>query len=408
MNKPYPVPENETGRLASLVAYDIMDTEADVAFDELTALASEIAQTPIALVTLLDGRRQWFKSAHGTDITETPREHAFCAHTILDKSQPLVVSDARKDDRFKDNPLVTGDTQVIFYAGVPLVNDDGFALGSLCVIDHEPKQLTETQLKALSTLGKQVLTQMELRRKIAQLEKSNHALTEANTFIQKFAHMAAHDIKNPMSSILLTAQALEVRLKGIGDEKSTSLALMVSKAAKRLINLLNEMLDYSKEPSTLLLNQQDICVSTLLKNIVDLSEFPANIDIEIPEGEHIVSTSGVALEQIFMNLLNNAVRYNDKDNGQITVSYKEINDHYSFTVTDNGVGIAENDISRIFDKAVTLNAVDCFNKPGKGLGLYNVKLLIEKLQGSISVQSNLGEGSAFTFTIKKGVAVSAA
>ncbi|RFZ90764.1 GAF domain-containing protein [Mucilaginibacter conchicola] len=385
-----------------------MDTEADAAFDELTALASEIAQTPIALVTLLDGSRQWFKSAHGTDFTETPREHAFCAHTIVDQSQPLVVNDARKDDRFKNNPLVTGDTQVIFYAGVPLVNDEGFALGSLCVIDHEPKQLTETQLKALNTLGRQVLTQMELRRKIAQLERSNEALTEANTFIQKFAHMAAHDIKNPMSSILLTAQALEARLKNIGDEKSTALALMVSKAAKRLINLLNEMLDYSKEPSMLLMNQQDICVSTLLKNIVDLSEFPANIDIRIPEGTHIISTSGVALEQIFMNLLNNAVRYNDKDRGQIKVSFTDAGEHHSFTVTDNGVGIANKDIDRIFEKAVTLSTVDCFNKPGKGLGLYTVKLLVEKLQGTISVQSNLGEGSAFTFTIKKDVAVDAA
>ncbi|TWR27125.1 GAF domain-containing sensor histidine kinase [Mucilaginibacter achroorhodeus] len=404
MNDTFPVPENEDGRLKSLFAYDMMDTEADTAFDELTALASEIAQTPIALVTLLDGSRQWFKSAHGTELKQSPREHAFCSHTIMDQSQPMIVQDARRDDRFKNNPLVTGDTQVVFYAGIPLVNEDGFALGSLCVIDHEPKQLSDSQIKALGTLAKQVLTQMELRRKIAQLEDINKALTEANIFIQKFAHMAAHDIKNPMSSIMLTAQALEARLKAVGDEKSMGLAVMVYKAAKRLINLLNEMLDYSKEPSALVLKQQDVCLPTLLKSIVDHSDLPNNVNISLPQHECIVRTSAVALEQIFMNLLNNAVRYNDKEAGDIKISYTDEGEHHSFTIKDNGIGIAAKNIDRIFDRSVTLNKVDRFNKPGKGLGLYTVKSLVNKLEGDIRVESTLGEGSVFTFTIKKQLA----
>lgn len=404
MHARYPIPLNEKERLLALESYRIMDTDVDKDFDDLTALASEIAQTPIALVSLIDGNRQWFKSAHGTNLKESPREHAFCAHTIVDQSKTLIVHDARQDDRFKDNPLVTGDPRVIFYAGVPLVNEDGYAMGSLCVIDHEPRELSEKQLRALSTLAKQVLSQMELRVKVGNLEKANTALIEANTFIQKFAHMAAHDIKNPISSIQLTAQALEARLKANSDEKGVGLASLIGKASKRLISLLSEMLDYSKEPSKLLLNQQHISVNTLLKNVVDLIEVPDSVTIDLPQVENTITTSAIALEQIFMNVLNNAIRYNDKEKGFVKITFADTTDHYSFTIADNGVGIAQHDIARIFDKAVTLNAVDRYNKPGRGIGLYTVKLLIEKLQGKIGVESTLGEGTAFSFTIKKNSA----
>lgn len=406
MNTPsYPIPENEGERLASLASYDILDSAPEADFQELTVLASQICGTPIALISLIDDRRQWFKAKYGIEVDETPREYAFCAHTIVNKKDIMVVPDARKDSRFAANPLVTGEEQVIFYAGVPLLNEDGHALGSLCVIDHEPKELSEKQLKALQVLAKQVLNQMELRRKITRLQKSNEDLLEANMFIQKFASTAAHDIKNPLSSILLTSQALQLRLQNTGDHKSRSLAGLTINASKRLLTLVDGMMEYSSQPSSLLVNQETIKLNVLLRNVIELIDVPASVTINLPRNEHEIVCSPVALEQIFLNLLTNAVRYNDKENGIVNVLFKEDGGTYHFKVTDNGMGIAEKNLQRIFDKDVTLNTLDRFNKKGNGIGLYTVKLLVEKLEGKIHAESRIGDGAVFVFSIKKNILV---
>lgn len=153
---PAPFPPNEATRLAALMSFNILDTPAEAEFDDLTRLISRICETPIALISLIDAGRQWFKSRVGLEASETPREIAFCSHTILGKDV-LEVQDATADSRFADNPLVTGDLGLRFYAGVPLNASDGSNLGSLCVIDRVPRALNPLQLDALRTLGRQVV-----------------------------------------------------------------------------------------------------------------------------------------------------------------------------------------------------------------------------------------------------------
>ena len=159
-----PLLPTEEARLAELEAYAVLDTKPEPVYDDITFIASQISDTPIALISLVDKERQWFKSRVGLDVTETPRDLAFCAHAIWDPTNLLVVPDAATDDRFSSNPLVTSDPNIRFYAGAPLLTESGNALGTLCVIDREPRELEPRQLEALAALSRLVMEHLELRR----------------------------------------------------------------------------------------------------------------------------------------------------------------------------------------------------------------------------------------------------
>ena len=164
-------PANEAGRVAALEKYAILDTDAEQSFDDLTLLASFICETPMALISLVDEDRQWFKSRVGMDAKETTRDIAFCSTAIL-QADVFVVPDALKDDRFRDNPLVVSDPHIRFYAGAPLINEDGYALGTLCVVDRAPRELAPDQKEALKALSRLVLAQLEFRRNLLLLKET--------------------------------------------------------------------------------------------------------------------------------------------------------------------------------------------------------------------------------------------
>lgn len=176
-----PLPADEAGRLSALRSYDILDTEADSAFDHIAGFAATLLNAPIAAVSLVDAQRQWFKSHHGLATTQTPRDISFCAHAILNPAELLVVPDATRDVRFADNPLVTSDPYIRFYAGVPLVNPQRHALGTLCVMDRRPREITAHERECLIRLGETVSTTLELRRMMNEVR--HLALTDALTGI---------------------------------------------------------------------------------------------------------------------------------------------------------------------------------------------------------------------------------
>ena len=185
---------DEAARLKALYDYDVLDTNAEKIFDDLTQLAAQICNTPITLISLIDPHRQWFKSRVGLDAEETSRDIAFCAHAIHQK-EIFEVQDTLKDKRFFDNPMVTSEPNIRFYAGTPLVNPDGYAIGTLCVIDDKPNKLTKDQRNALEVLGRSVISQMELRKNIQALKQASDHKTE-------FLSNMSHELRTPLNAII--------------------------------------------------------------------------------------------------------------------------------------------------------------------------------------------------------------
>ncbi|WP_433370825.1 GAF domain-containing sensor histidine kinase [Actinoplanes sp. CA-142083] len=195
-----PLPDNETDRLAALYALDILDSAPEQDFDDIVALAANVCGTPVALVTLVDTDRQWFKARVGTDLTETSRDLSFCAHAILGRDL-LVVPDAAKDARFSDNPSVDMEGGIRFYAGAPLITTDGYALGTLCVMDKNPRKLDVEQQQALRALARQVTSQMELRRHAIALANTTARLQELERRKDDLAGLVGGELRAPLRLI---------------------------------------------------------------------------------------------------------------------------------------------------------------------------------------------------------------
>jgi signal transduction histidine kinase len=400
MNNP-PLPEDEEKRLAALMEYQILDTERETAFDDITSLASEICQTPISLITLIDSDRQWFKSGRGLDIRETPREFAFCNHALNLGGDILVVADSRSDVRFENNPLVTASPFIVFYTGVPLVNPEGHTMGTLCVIDQKPRTLSGSQISSLRTLAKQVVQLMELKKANRHLNRLKEDLESRNSELEQFAYVVSHDIKSPLASIVLTSEMLRENFGDAIDEGNDQLLKVLNRASLKIKNLADGILAYYHGERAISEQAETFDLKADVQSIVDILKVSQPAVIHFSQEEVSVRTNRTAFEQIIINLLQNALKYNDKEKAIIHIRFREDPSFYYFEVQDNGPGIAAEHQQKIFELFTTLGIHDRSGAIGTGIGLSTVKKLVEKQGGEMNVRSAPGEGAVFEFTLKK-------
>lgn len=395
-----PLPDNEDERLAELLSYDVLDTEAEQLFDDLTTLASQICDTPIALISLIDPDRQWFKSRVGLDAEETSREIAFCSHAIL-QDDVFEIPNASLDPRFHDNPLVTGAPDIRFYAGAPLVSPSGHAIGTLCTIDRKPRKLTESQKTSLQTLSKSVVAHLELKRKNRELERTSQ-------FRSDFLSYVSHEIRTPLNAIntfsrLLEGEAQKLKLP----ESFTTPLSHVTQSGERLLEIVNSVLDIKQiEAGKMRVMPRAVSTHDFFTHLFSLTKiraedggiiFTSTIDSSVPDTLFFDDTK---FGQVSLNLLSNAIKFtNPGKSVNAQVKYK--NDKLIFNVIDQGIGISEEDQKRLFTPFERME--NAHQISGTGLGLNISKRLIELMDGTIKVSSKVNEGTRISVTLPSDV-----
>ncbi|MEM1185417.1 MAG: ATP-binding protein [Planctomycetota bacterium] len=403
-----PIPTNEAERLAALLQCRVLDTDPESAFDDLTRLAARLLDVPIALVSLVDSDRQWFKSRVGLDAQQTPRSQAFCAY-VVHAGEPLVIPDATLDARVSDNPLVVDDPRIRFYAGYPLLLSSGEALGTLCAIDFVPRTPTQQQLDDLCSLAAQASTQLELRRKVFDLEVVNERVQRASEAKSVFLANMSHEIRTPMTAILGYADVLATDPTIVIDENRHNEAVgVVRRNAHHLLAIINDILDMSKlEAGRLAIERLDVSISELIGDVEKLLRVQAEakgltLDVRVasPIPER-VTTDPTRLKQILLNLVSNAIKFTSEGGVTVDVSDGNTPGMIRFEVRDTGVGMSPEQLERVrlFEAFTQADATMSRRFGGSGLGLRISKALAALLGGDLEIESIEGEGTTSIVTV---------
>ncbi|MFH4967247.1 ATP-binding protein [Gaetbulibacter sp. M240] len=396
--KPY---ASESERLKELDSFSILRTLPESDYNDLTSLAAQICNTPISMVSLLENDCQWFKATHGTDLKETPRSISFCGHAINESLGIFIVEDATKDERFYDNPMVTGPPFIQFYAGVKLVTDNGFPLGTLCVVNTKPSKLNEGQIESLKVLAKQTMNILNLRKSKIDLEKALLEVNEKNQELESFASVAAHDIKSPLASIQGMMTLISEQYGSVIDKEGLEMLSLIENSAGQLQKLIDGLLSYTRNDNIFQEKQTTISVEDLEKDIFELFCSENNLNFNVKSHLKNITINQTALKQVLINLIANAIKYNDKEKIFIELDIDSDASHYYFYVKDNGPGIPEEYREKIFRIFEVINQEDRYGERGNGIGLATVKKIIQKCEGTLNLESEIGKGSTFIFSLKK-------
>lgn len=379
---------NDPKRLASLHRAGLLDTPPEEAFDRLTRLASRILDVPVALVSLVDDQRQFFKSAVGLSdplatARGTPLSHSYCQFVVA-SGTPLVVDDARKHDLVRNNPAIE-DYDAISYCGVPIVDAEGRTLGTLCVIDHEVREWSDEQVAVLRDVARSVIAEVQLRLLAADLEDTNAALRE-------FIAMASHDIRNPLAVILGFAQLLDDGPGEVDEEERRELIEIIRNEADHANRLVNDLLEVTKlEAKVVEPRREQIDVDQAVKRVAHGHPEAQRIEVSVTEGLRVFVDPD-HLQRILVNLVGNAFKYGAPP---VCIGAREEAGAVVLTVSDAGEGVPLEFVPRLFEKFERSEEAKASAAAGTGLGLAIVKGLTEANGGSIRYEAAEPRGARF-------------
>lgn len=384
---------DEESRLEALLRYRILDTENEGPYNDLVELASHICGKPIALVSLVDRDRQWFKARVGLDAQETPRDLAFCAHAIL-QSDVMVVPDATQDERFKENPLVTSEPYIRFYAGAPLITHDGYALGTLCVIDREPGNLTAQQRQALQALARQVISQLELRLQSSRLKQLNQQK-------EAFIKLLSHDLKSTFNTVLGFSRLLVQRGDALSREKSADYIQRVHRSGLQGWHLLNNLLSWSQLQGASALRSDRFNAHEMCQAVLDyLSEQSHLKQVELSlecSKTLTLQSDEKLLGSVLQNLLHNALKFS-YPGSEVRLTVQEQDDDIQFLVTDEGVGMEQEKAEQLFAQGKE-STTGTEGEAGTGVGSELIKDFVRASDSTIQAWSSPGKGTRVALTL---------
>ncbi|GAA6135962.1 hypothetical protein NBRC116188_27520 [Oceaniserpentilla sp. 4NH20-0058] len=383
-----PPHDKEAQRLKELLRLEVLDTEDDLILDELTELASHICGTPISLISLIDFDRQWFKSRVGLAAHETPRELAFCAHAIL-QDDVFEVPNALEDKRFFDNPLVTDDPDIRFYAGAPLVTRNGLPIGTLCVIDKQPRHLNTGQKRALEILAHQVIGQLELRLNYKKLQRVDKER-------EKIFSVIGHDLRSPFTSVLGFAKRLSQKSHELSPEKTQDLANGVWSSALQVYQVLEELMQWTQQrigrthsdPKVRLISPMiDESIrflndGFLLKKITCVNQIQSDVSLLV---------DSAIFKTIIRNILANAIKYSPIQ-GKIEITFEAQENVGVVIIEDQGQGVPTHLLGQLFNDSVT-STPDTSGEIGTGIGLSLCAELVATQNGKIWVDPDYTQGA---------------
>lgn len=388
------IPPNEPERLAAIRRYDILDTPPDGAFDRITALAARLLRVPIAIVSVVDTDRIWFKSHHGTETEQIGRDPGLCASAIL-QDGPWIINDALHDPRALANPLVAGEFGLQFYAGVPLRTSDGYNMGTLCVLDFAPRELEDDEVEALEDLAGMVTSELELR--VASREAIS-AAREREQFKDAFVAMVSHELRAPATVIHAATQMLASQPGLMEHERARDLLPDIQVESGRLLRLLDDLLVLARlEQGDLVPELEPVLLQRVLPRVVDQErrrQPDRDIRLDVTADLSAVSGDPLYIEQVVSNLLSNALKYSPAPH-PVDVATIEGDTEVAIRVRDRGIGMSSQERERAFDLMYRAGAAADL-APGAGVGLYVCRRLVDAMGGSISVDAAPEAGTIFT------------
>ena len=382
-------------RLAALRGTGLMDSAPEEAFDRLTRLAVKLLHAPVSLVSLVDDRRQFFKSQVGliepwATARETPLTHSFCQH-VVSTGQPFIVTNALENSMVRDN-LAIPELGVIAYAGMPLVTDEGETIGSFCAIDTRARVWTEEELEVIESLAASAMTELRLRRTVAELQRTAELKDE-------LIGLVSHEIRTPLGGILGTLRLIEMDLDPAADNQLVHMALS---SAERLLRLTNDLLSLEQiESGKFLIEPKPESATNVLQIAADTMTAAAaekQIAIAVAPNTLRVLADSDRIVQILTNLIGNALKFSPEDS-TITLAAEPHASMVRFVVRDQGRGIPSDKIEKVFQRFAQVEAADKHEKGGAGLGLAISRAIVEQHGGKIWAESEPGRGSSFYFTL---------